>query len=160
MGKRKLTKRLHLVVSQSESKYEAHWSRVEGVGQVYCFHQYFALMWKHRNGSTRPEGWFHSPYGDIRVDVTWSWEERLGWYAPKIELRPHRLSAKIVAKVTEALQGHLRDDGPDGLIERLGATVVTFAADNNRGDEELYDDYRPLRVPGEPAMVTLARYAL
>ena len=157
MSERKLTKRTHMTCSQSNEKYETRWSTVDGVGRIYNFHQSFALMWKHRKGSNRPEGWFHSPYGDINVEVTWCWVEKLGWYAPNVSFRPHRLSTKIVATVSKALEGLRYDGTPDMLIEALQATTVTFADDNGKGD--CYDDYRPLCIPGEPAMVTIARYA-
>lgn len=154
----KLTKRMHLTCSQSDDKYETRYSTCDGMGKVYAFHQSFALMWKHKKGSKRPEGFFHSPYGDIKVEVTWNWVERLGWYAPKIEFRPHRLATKIVAKVANALSEikNDRDVNPDMLIDELAAIVVALADDK----EGCYADYRALRVPGEPAMMTIARHAL
>lgn len=154
---RKLTKRTHLVVVQSDAPYYA--SPGYSGGPIYYFHQYFYLMWKHRKGSNRPEGYFHAPYGDIKVEVKWLWTEEHEYFAPEIMFRPSKLSNKLVPKVGEALEGLSRQDkGPEGLIEALQATVVEYV-DNNGEDGDCYDDYRPLRIPGENAMMTIARYA-
>jgi hypothetical protein len=45
---------------------------------------------------------------------------------------------------------------PDQVIDLLKATVVEYVDDRAEG---CYDDYRPLRVPGENPMLTIARYA-
>jgi hypothetical protein len=156
---RKLTKRTHITCVQSDDKcFQQH--GYNGSSPIFTYHQWFALRWKHKKGSNRPEGWFHSPYGDIKVEIRWLWTEEHEYFAPEISFRPHRLSNKLVPKVAEALDNLGRhESSPDGLIEALGATVVQYADDNGKNGD-CYDDYRPLRVPGEPAMVTLARYAL
>ena len=157
MPKRKLTKRTHLVCLMGE-RYEGRYNEYGGTGKIHVQHQSFCLMWKHKKRSTRPEGWFHAPYGDIKVEVNWSWTERLGYYAPKIEFMSNTYANKIVLKVAEALKEVGHRGSPEDLVEKLGATIVEYAQDNNRGHEELYDDYRPLKVPGECAMMTIARH--
>lgn len=150
---RKLTKRTHLTVIQSDDKsYASRGYRSD----IYHFHQYFALRWKHKKGSNRPEGWFHSPYGDIKVEVRWLWTEEHEFFAPELSFRPHALATKIAPKIANAIQEGGYKFQPDQLIEALGATVVQYVDDNKEG---CWDDYRPLRVPGENPMLTIARYA-
>jgi hypothetical protein len=157
---KKLSKRLYLTVTQSGKCGPTRGFRSD----IYTVHQDFALRLMHRKGSSRPAGYYHDGFGsyDAKVEVTWQWTDDLGYYAPEISFRPSARALKIVNKIAKALHEirNKRDVNPDDLTEMLKATVVEYCEDNNRGDPELYDDYRPIRVPGECAMATLARAAL
>jgi len=157
----KLSKRTYLTVVQSDERAFSSPGYC-GAGPIYSFHQWYALRRKHKKGSSRPEGWFHSPYGNIRVEIRWLWTEECNYFAPELSFRPNMLANKIVVKIAEALQDiGSTDDAPDALIEKLQATIVRYVDDNGECGE-CFDDYRPLRparVKGEPAMSTIARYA-
>jgi hypothetical protein len=99
-------------------------------GSIYRLHQYFRLRLRHLKGSNRPAGYFHNCYGGV----------------------------KTATKVGEALRSFgWHEASPDKLVELLSATVVEYIDDQKEG---CWDDYRPLYIPGEPAMVTIARAAL
>lgn len=154
MSERNLTKAVFMTVVESD-KCEP----TQGVrSQIYTVWQYFTPRHKHRKGSNRPAGYFHTGIGsfDAQVTVRWLWTEENGFFAPEITFRPSgRRTANQVAKALAKVER--KDGGPENLSEALGATVVEYVNDNAPG---CYDDYRPIRVPGEPAMVTLARAAL
>lgn len=154
MTERKLTKAVFMTVVESD-KCEP----TQGVrSQIYTVWQYFTPRHKHRKGSNRPAGYFHTGFGslDATVTVRWLWTEDNGFFAPEITFRPSgRRTANQVAKALVKVER--KDGGPDNLSEAMEATVVQYIDDNAPG---CYDDYRPIRVPGEPAMVTLARAVL
>jgi hypothetical protein len=128
-------------------------------GSIYRLHQYFRLRLRHLKGSNRPAGYFHNCYGsDAAVTVRWLWTEDNGFFAPEITFRPSSLGVKTATKVGEALRSFgWHEASPDKLVELLSATVVEYIDDQKEG---CWDDYRPLYIPGEPAMVTIARAAL
>jgi len=157
MAERKTTKRRYMTVVQGE---KGNPTPGYNSGSIYSLHQYFTVRYRHRKGSNRPEGWFHQGYSsDTTVEVTWLWTEEHEFFAPKVEFRPTELGMKTAMKVATALRS-IRSaelEGPDLLADTLGAVVVEYVDDNKEG---CWDDYRPLRIPGEPAMVTIARHAL
>jgi hypothetical protein len=152
--KRKLGKRKYMTVVQSEKGVSCQGSE----GPIYQLHQYFALRFKHLKGSNRPTGWYHNAnWGhDSQVEVRWLWTERNGFFGSEISFRPTEAGLKIAVKVGKALRGLNYKAGPEDLMEALGAALVEYISDNKEG---CWDDYRPLQVPGEAAMLTIARYA-
>jgi len=161
--KRKLSKRRYMTVVQGEKGSPT--PGYNGGSSIYHMHQCFTLRLKHLKGSNRPAGHFHDGYSsrDGSVEIRWLWTEEHGFFAPEMTVRPTELGLKVVAKVGKALRSipmhgydDDKEDRPTQLIDLLEATVVQYMDDNKEG---CWDDYRPLRIPGEPAMVTLARYA-
>lgn len=127
--------------------------------KLYEIHQSFTLRVKHLKGSNRPEGWYHYNPMDGGVEVRWLYTDKLGYFAPEISFKPSSSSLKIVLKIGKAIQDikHDHDVSPDILADKLVASVVESVNDNKEGT---YEDYRPLRIQGEPAMMTIARHAL
>lgn len=155
---RKLSKRKYITVVQS-GKCERTPS-FSGDSPIYSVYQYVSYRLMHRKGSNRPEGWFHSLWGgsDQTVEIRWLWTEEHKFFAPEISFRPSENGTKLAAVIAKALRKRRHDEkeGPEHLIEDLGAYLVEYVNDNKDG---CYDDYRVLQAPGEPAMMTIARYA-
>jgi hypothetical protein len=156
--KRKLGKRQFVTVVMGERS-EPRQPHYREDGPIYTQHQYFKLRHKHLKGSNRPAGWFHdtSSY-DSRVEIRWLYTDELGYFGEEITFRPTTNGIKLAAKVGKALQEVRweKGDKPQALNDKLNATVVEYVDDRKDG---CWDDYRPLRVPGENPMMTIARYA-
>ena len=158
MNKRKTSKRRYMTVVQGEKGDPT--PGYGGGGSIYRLSQYFTLRFKHLKGSNRPQGWFHQGYAsDTSVEVRWLWNEAHQFFAPEIQFRPSKLGTKTAVLIAGALQSiqSAELEGPDLLADTLGAVVVDYLEDNKEG---CWNDYQPLRIPGEPAMVTIARHAL
>jgi hypothetical protein len=156
MTERKIAKRLSLTVVSGRMFVTV--GAGGGREAIYEENQHFRLMHKHLRGSNRPRGFFHKSWGsDEEVGVRWLWTEKNGYFAPEITFRPSKNGVKTASVVCEALLEIPRDsETPEGLIEKLRATVVEYIDDQKEG---CWDDYRVVRVPGEPAMMTIARAA-
>ena len=158
MTERKTTKRRYMTVVQGVKGDPT--PGYNGSSSIYKLSQYFTMRFRHRKGSNRPEGWFHQGYSsDTSVEVMWLWTEEHEFFAPKIEFRPTKLGTKTAVLIAGALQSirNAELEGPELLADTLKAAVVEYVDDRKEG---CWDDYRPLRIPGEPAMVTIARHAL
>ena len=160
MNDMKLGRRCYMTVVQGEKGNPT--PGYEGRIPIYTLRQYFTMRVKHKKGSTRPVGWFHNHgfSSNLTVEVRWLWTEEHQYFAPEITFRPSETGAKVAWKVSQALVSMRRtsedETQPDALADLLGAVTVEYVDDNKEG---CWDDYRPLRVPGEPAMMTIARYA-
>lgn len=152
----KLSKRQHMIVQQS-GKVKPERPSFGSDEPVHTLHQHFRFGRKHQKGSTRPVGYFHTGGNyEETVHVKWLWTEKLEFFAPEVTFRPR--GVKVAIKVAKALDAFgYRQGNPDSLSEALKATVVEYMNDNAPG---CWDDWRPLRVPGENAMMTIARAAL
>lgn len=155
---RKLGKRRYITVTQSD-KVEPT-SRLSGDGDIYTVYQHITYRLKHKKGSNRPEGWFHSMWGgsDNTVDVRWLWTHDHDYFAPEVSFRPTEAGMRLSAKVAQALNKmrHCDDEGPERLIADLGAYLVEYVSDNKDG---CWDDYRVLQAPGDCPMMVIARAA-
>lgn len=147
----KLTKRHYLTVVQSEKRESSQGAN----GPIYTVYQYFVNRAKHKKGSTRPAGWLHGAEYEQRIEVRWLYTERHDFFAPEITFRPTRPGIWLAGRIgKELFRLEYDNTNPETLLESLGAIVVEYVDDRK---DDCWNDYRVLRIPGEPAMVTLAR---
>ena len=127
-------------------------------GGLYVEVLSFRFRYMHKRGSNRPKGYYHDGFGhEDTVTVRWLWTERLEHFACEITYYPTALGIKANRKIGDALlKIGRRASSPELLCETLEVLIVEDVP--NEGDA--YDDYRPVRIVGEPCMVTLARAAL
>jgi hypothetical protein len=158
MANRKLGKRPHLTVCWYERRETSASSYSDG-GPIYKERLCFRYRFIHKKGSNRPKGYYHDGFGGYEdtVEVTWAWTEKLGHYACEIHARPSRLGTKAALKILPVMEKIGRSAlTPEKLCEALEVMIVESVEDEG----EAYYDYRPVRIVGEPAMLTLARAAL
>jgi len=159
MGTPKYGRRKYLTVVQSGL---CERSRGGRDCDIFSLYQYFTFRVKHKRGSTRPEGTFHSEWSgsDYTVEVKWLYTDDLGYFAPEISFRPTRQAAKVANLVAKALCGWRgscpedRKTEPERFSDSLGAIVVEYINDQTPG---CWNDYRVIRVPGDSEMMLLAR---
>lgn len=158
MGDRKLSKRLYLTVVWQDRHSSRPTPGYDGGSPIYTEYLHFRLRWMHRKGSNRPKGYYHDTFcHDGTVTVRWLWTEEHKHFAPEVTFSPTEDSLRIVRKLTKVMEKiGKRNLEPETLCEALEAMIVE-SVENEAG---AYDDYRPVRLVGEPAMVTLARAAL
>jgi len=157
MNKLKLGKRPQLTVCWYGRDGQTPTPGYDGGDPIYTERLCFRYRYPHLKGSKHPKGFYHDGYGtDDTVEVRYLWTVTHNYFAPEITFRPGRLGIKAVAKITKALEKLGRDPEPEALCEELQAMIVESVPDENGS----YNDFRPVRIPGEPAMVTIARAAL
>lgn len=153
---RKLSKRQYITVVQTDRCEKT--KRATGEGDIWTVYQYFQHRLKHKKGSNRPEGWFHSIWGgsDQQITVRWLYTEDLGYFAPEISFHPTAAGLKLCNKVAKALyeMRNCKDEGPERLMRDLKASKVKYVDDNKQG---CWDDYQP-DMSGN-AMLVIARAA-
>ena len=163
MNKRKLSRRLHMTVVWNEGERSDPTPGLNGASPIYSENQHFRLRRKHLKGSNRPMGFYHDTFDyEATVTVRWLWTVEHEHFAPEVSFRPCSLGLQAVQKIATAMAKIGKHKlTPENLCEELGAMIVESVPDeiDDRG-EGRYDDYRPFRLVGEPAMVTLARAAL
>lgn len=157
MPERKLSKRQHVILTESPREQTA-WDQ-DNNKPIYTEWQHFRLGYKHGKRSDQPVGWFQSSNFGGTLNVRWLWTESNGHFAPEFTLNGDNPQAiTLAAKVGRALCELERSrktssrKTPEALVEALKATVVEYV-------EGAWATYKPLRVPGENAMLTLARAA-
>jgi hypothetical protein len=157
MNKLKLGKRPHLTVCWYGRDGQTPTPGYDGGSPIYTERLCFRYRFPHKKGSRYPVGYYHDGYGnDDTVEVRWLWTVEHEFFAPEVTFRPGRLGLKAVAKIAKALEKLGRDSQPEALCEALQAMLV----EQVEVAGHFRDDYRSVRLPGEPAMVTIARAAL
>lgn len=155
---RKLGKRHYITVTQSGMIEPTR--RLGGDGDIFTVYQYFTYRLRHKKGSNRPAGWFHSMWGgsDYTVEVRWLYTDDHNYFAPEISFRPTEAGIKLATKVAKALHEmrNTRDESPERLTADLKAYLVEYVNDNKDG---CWDDYRVLQAPGDCPMMVIARHA-
>lgn len=155
MADRKLSKRLHLTVTWQDREGTRPTPAYDGGSPIYSEYLHFKLRRMHLRGSNRPRGYYHDAYYHNAVNIRWLWTEDHGYFAPEITFNPSPRSLKIAKMIIKALE-KIERAKPEELCEALGAMIVE-RVENEPG---MYEDYRPVRLVGEPAMATIARAAL
>ena len=159
MNKRKLGKRLHLTVVYG-GKHES--SPGSDGDMIYEQSLIFTMRRMHAKGSDRPKGYYHDGLAyDSNVVIRWLWTKKLGHFAPEVRFAPRDTAIKCFGRIAPVLKERGRHCTPDQLVEDLQCMIVESVDDvlDDQGYGS-YDDFRPIKVIGEPAMLTLARAAL
>jgi len=150
----KLAKRLWVIVTESEKR-QSSFSH-DSNEWIYEYYQHFMLGRKHLKGSEHPQGWYATGYSSGAVNIRWLYTESNGFFAPELSFGGREmLSFKMIEKLHKAfndLPRHGEGGGPEQLTARLKAVVVEYV-------EDAWRTYRPLRIPGESPLISLARAA-
>ena len=154
MTDRKLSKRLYLTLVQSEKR-DPTPSYDDG-SPIFSLYQHFRLRYMHVKGSNRPRGYYHDATADASVTIRWLWTEDHDFFAPDVSFSPRPIAHKVVRRLIAAMDKIGGKLTPENLCEELQAMIVEEVP-NESG---CYDDYRPVRIPGEPFMLTIARAVL
>jgi hypothetical protein len=148
----KLSKRRYIIVTEGK-KEQSTQSRETGEW-IYEFYQHFMLAKKHLKGSEHPRGWFDCGYDSGSVNIRWLYTDSNGFFAPELTFDARRMTSfKVVERLHKAfndLPRYGEESGPSHLVERLGAATVEYV-------ESAWPAYRPLRIPGESPLISLAR---